>query len=74
MTSKEFVIWLKGFVAASSNYNVTPKQWDDIKDKLEEVDDDTLPTFQMFPYTQVKGVNYTSNFTSEIKDKELLKD
>lgn len=74
MTSKEFVIWLKGFVAASSTYNVTPKQWDDIKDKLEEVNDDTLPTFQVFPYTQVKGVNYNSTFTSEIKNKELLKD
>ena len=74
MTSIEFVIWLKGFVAATSNYNVTPKQWDDIKDKLGEVKDDTLPTFQVFPYTQVKGVNYNSNFTSEIKDKELLKD
>jgi len=74
MTSIEFVIWLKGFVAATNNYNVTPKQWDDIKDKLGEVKDDTLPTLQVFPYTQVKGVNYTSNFTSEIKDKELLKD
>lgn len=74
MTSKEFVIWLKGFVAASSKYNVTPKQWDDIKDKLGEVDDDTLPTIQMFPYTQVKGVNYTSTFTSEKTEKELLKD
>lgn len=74
MTSKEFVIWLKGFVTATNSYNVTPKQWDDIKDKLKEVDDDSLPSIQIFPYTQMKGVNYTSNVTSEIKEKELLKD
>jgi hypothetical protein len=74
MTSKEFIIWLKGFVTATSTYNITPKQWDDLKDKLGEVDDDSLPTFQIFPYTQVQGVNYTSHITSEVKDKELLKD
>jgi hypothetical protein len=74
MTSKEFVIWLKGFAAASNNYSITPKQWDDLKDKLGEVNDDSLPTLQIFPYTQVKGINYNSTFTSEIKDKELLKD
>lgn len=39
MTSKEFVIWLKGFVAATHNYNVSPKQWDELKDVLGTVDD-----------------------------------
>jgi len=39
MTSKEFVIWLKGFVAAASEYNITPKQYDAIVDKLKEVND-----------------------------------
>jgi hypothetical protein len=39
MTSKEFVIWLKGFVEACHEYAPTPKQWDALKDKLEEVDD-----------------------------------
>jgi len=38
MTPREFVIWLKGFVQASNKYNVTPKQWDDIKDQLNKVD------------------------------------
>jgi len=36
MTPREFVIWLKGFVQASNKYNVTPKQWDDIKDQLNK--------------------------------------
>ncbi len=39
MTSKDFVIWLKGFVAAANEYNITPKQYDAIVDKLKEVND-----------------------------------
>ena len=40
MTSKEYVIWLKGFVEACHEYAPTPKQWDALKDKLEEVTDE----------------------------------
>ena len=39
MTSKEFVIWLKGFAAAANSYNITPKQWDVIQETLEQVND-----------------------------------
>jgi DNA-binding PadR family transcriptional regulator len=39
MTSKEFVIWLKGFTEGVHEYNLTPKQWDALKEKLEEVND-----------------------------------
>ena len=39
MTSKEYVIWLKGFVEAFHEYAPTPKQWDALKDKLQEVND-----------------------------------
>lgn len=39
MTSKEYVIWLKGFVEACHEYAPTPKQWDALKDKLAEVND-----------------------------------
>ena len=39
MTSKEYVVWLKGFVEACHEYAPTPKQWDVLKDKLAEVDD-----------------------------------
>lgn len=57
MTSKEFVIWLNGFVEACHEYAPTPKQWDALKDKLTEVDD-SIPlggvisdqnTFKTFP-------------------------
>lgn len=40
MTSKEFVLWLKGFTEGVHEYNITPKQWDLLKEKLEEVSDE----------------------------------
>jgi hypothetical protein len=43
MTSKEFVIWLKGFTEGVHEFNITPKQWDTLKEKLVEVDDNTIP-------------------------------
>jgi hypothetical protein len=45
MTSKEFTIWLKGFVKAANPYNITPAQWDAITDELEKVVDDERPSF-----------------------------
>jgi hypothetical protein len=43
MTSKEFVLWLKGFTEGVHEFNITPKQWDNLKEKLAEVDDNTIP-------------------------------
>ena len=40
MTSQEFVIWLKGFTEGVHEYNVTPKQWDLLKERLSEVEED----------------------------------
>ena len=37
MTASEFIIWLRGFAAAANTYNITPKQWDELKSKLDEV-------------------------------------
>jgi hypothetical protein len=39
MTSRDFVIWLKGFTEACNDYTATPKQWDRIKEILENVED-----------------------------------
>ena len=41
MTSKEFILWLKGFTEGVHDFNITPKQWDLLKDKLAEVKDET---------------------------------
>ena len=40
MTSKEFVQWLKGFTDGVHEYNITPKQWDILKEKLQQVSDE----------------------------------
>jgi len=47
MTSKEFILWLKGFSEGVHEYNITPKQWDIVKEKLAEVKDE--PT-QSIPF------------------------
>jgi hypothetical protein len=39
MNSNEFIMWLKGFVEACNDFAPTPKQWDSIKEKLQEVSD-----------------------------------
>ena len=39
MTSSEFIIWLKGFTEACNDFHPTPKQWDRIKEVLEDVED-----------------------------------
>lgn len=38
MNEKEFVMWLKGFCEGVHHYNITPAQWDLLKEKLAEVD------------------------------------
>ncbi len=43
MTSKEFIIWLRGFTEGVHEFNITPKQWDLMKEKLAEVNDSTIP-------------------------------
>ena len=40
MTSKEFVICVKGYTEGVHEYNITPKQWDYLKEKLAEVSDE----------------------------------
>ncbi len=43
MTSKEFVIWMKGFAVGSSKFNLTPEGWDELKSQLQKVNDDAIP-------------------------------
>jgi hypothetical protein len=45
MNSKEFVLWLKGFTEGVHEFNITPKQWYLLKDKLAEVKDEPTPSF-----------------------------
>jgi hypothetical protein len=45
MTSKEFILWLKGFTEGVHEFNITPKQWDLLKDTLATVNDEPTLTF-----------------------------
>lgn len=59
MTSKEFVLWLRGFTDGVHEYNITPKQWDLLKEKLEAVGDAFVETpgmFQVHPEKPYPGV------------------
>lgn len=38
MTNKEFIDWLRGFTDGVHHYNITPAQWDMLKEKLSTVD------------------------------------
>ena len=49
MTSQEFVLWLKGFSEGVHEFNITPKQWDILKDKLAEVKDEPTLSFPIYP-------------------------
>jgi hypothetical protein len=54
MTSKEFVLWLQGFTQGVHEYNITPKQWDALKDALATVNDE--PNYNIHPpYVNGKG-------------------
>lgn len=37
MTEEEFVKWFKGFSEGVHHYNISPKQWDYVKEKLNMV-------------------------------------
>ena len=37
MSEKEFIEWFKGFSDGVHHYNITPKQWDYVKEKLSLV-------------------------------------
>jgi len=63
MTPREFVIWLQGFVAATHEYSMTPKQWDLLKLKLRTVALDQDPSY-IIP----------ADTYSDSSDKTLLKD
>lgn len=41
MTSREYILWLRGFVTACNSYLPTPAQWDELIETLNKVDIDS---------------------------------
>ena len=66
MTSKEYIIWLKGFITACNDYAPTPKQWDIIKEELIKVNDNFLTS-------GTTVVNYPPSATWTYTNGENLK-
>lgn len=56
MTSQEFVIWLKGFTEGVHEFNVSPKQWDLLKERLAEVNDNTSKTVSGTSTTRISPI------------------
>lgn len=57
MSSKDFIQWLKGFTQGVHHYSLSPKQWDELKNELSKVDDNTT-----IPYVSTPGwVTNTTN-------------
>ena len=40
MTSQQFIMWLRGFTEGVHEFNITPKQWDLLKEELVKVSDE----------------------------------
>lgn len=68
MTSQEFVLWFKGFTEGVHEYNITPKQWDYLKEKLSEVNDEQsvgeggLGTPNTYPFPTWQHPHYTDPY------------
>ena len=79
MTSKEFIIWLKGFTEGVHEFNITPKQWDLLKEKLAQVTNSIgtaepyfIPSGSSFTITANGAPNWYSTVIPD--DKTLLND
>ena len=59
MTSKEFILWLKGFTEGVHEFNITPKQWDLLKDKLAEVKDESIGSIKKWKWDFGNGETST---------------
>lgn len=67
MTPQEFIVWFKGFAAAAHTYNITPAQWEAIKEKLAQVHTD-VPTLNYWEHTNTTAGPFNNN------NKQLLND
>lgn len=47
MTEKEFIDWLRGFTQGVHHYNLTPKQWDYLKNILSEVGKESKMSYKI---------------------------
>ena len=58
MNEKEFIDWLKGFAEGVHHYNITPAQWDLLKEQLAKVKSEEKTT--TVTYDQTYSVTNTT--------------
>jgi len=46
MTKNDFINWLKGFTKGAHSFNISPKQWTELKEKLDTVEPVKPLTYQ----------------------------
>ena len=61
MTPNDFVIWFKGFVSAANTFNITPKQWDDIREQLDKVKTNEKPLWTVSYPEERTDVTYKTD-------------
>ena len=73
MTESEFVQWLRGFVEGVHQYNMTPKQFDHLKDTLSKVKKDkheyNLKDLENQGYTT--DIDHNMSFFKDTTNKEV---
>lgn len=47
MNEKEFLIWMKGFIKGSHEFNITPKQWEELKETVEKVNQQEKNSYEI---------------------------
>jgi len=57
MKIDEFFYWLKGFSEAVNPYNVTPKQWETILEKLDQVQLKDKEGKDVYTYKYTKSIS-----------------
>ena len=73
MTSHEFVLWLKGFADAASNYTLTPAQWDTVKEQLDKVKEPTNKGgYIISTGTGVYGTTTTTDATAHLTQNNVF--
>lgn len=72
MTSRDFAVWMKGFITACNEYQPTPKQWEKIKEVLQNVEELKNISYPVDILNLPDNTTITANnYTTE---KVLLKD
>jgi hypothetical protein len=45
MNESQFIEWLRGFTEGVHHYNITPQQWDHLKEKLQSVGSKSIANY-----------------------------